>query len=52
MTLGSDGLIRVVGSSSSLNLPVSANALQGKFAQGEIAGFGRDGFLAITPILP
>ncbi len=52
MTLGSDGLIRVVGSSSSLNLAVSANALQSKFAQGESAGFGGDGFLSISPILP
>lgn len=52
LNLGSDGLVRVVGSSSSLNLPVSANALQGKFAQGESTRFGGDGFLAITPIVP
>ena len=48
--LGSDGRIRVAGNTTSVNLPVSGNAMQSKFAQGDAMSFQADGFLAISGI--
>ncbi|MCX6604717.1 MAG: hypothetical protein NTV52_14110 [Acidobacteria bacterium] len=49
--LGSDGRIRMVGSTLSPDLPVSSNALQSKFVQGDARSFRADGLLAVSPYL-
>jgi photosystem II stability/assembly factor-like uncharacterized protein len=47
---GIDGRIRVAGSTTSRNLPVSGDAWQSQFAQGDAMSFQADGFLAISGI--
>jgi len=49
--LGGDGRIRIAGSTLSRDLPVSPNALQRAFAQGDTLSPKTDGFLAITPTI-
>jgi photosystem II stability/assembly factor-like uncharacterized protein len=48
--LGSDGRIRMVGFTSSLDLPASPDAFQRQFGLWNSAVIGADGFLAIAPI--